>query len=317
MFLLDDVWEEAVDIVGTCNERRILQWLSDAVSLVTNKQDLEGLKGYLDICTTGGQCVTLPREVDAVVAVNIGGRPTLAYDQLFRFHLNGPGDCRTPCSWSWDDQGGFHPVLRDIVTPSKLVTYLQTPEDNGKKVLVFGYDVNGNRLRRQVAGVWMDGYQVPTIFGYSIPETTAPVVARIVAVEKEITVGNIRLGTIDSSGTTGTLLGIYEPDERLPQYRRIKLNRACKWVRIAYRKTTPVFQSRFDHVPLRSRLALINALRAVKFYGDPMLGEAQAFEAHAARMEAEAQRVVESPTYMPIQVVDLNNINDKDDLDIR
>lgn len=317
MFQLDDVWDESVRIVGTCDEALILRWLSDAVSLIVNKHDLEGTKGYLDICTNGGRCVTLPREVDVVIAVNIGGHPSLGYDQLFSFHLNGPGDCRTTCSYSWDDQGGFHATHRDIVTPSKLVAYLQSSADNGKKLLVFGFDSNGNRLRRTVAGQTLDGYQVPTIFGYAVPDSNAPLVARIVAVEKDITVGNIRLGTIDSSGNTGTLLGIYEPDERLPQYRRIKLNRSCDWVRIAYRKTNPIFRSRFDHVPLRSRIALLCAVRAVKFYSDSLLAEAQTYEATAARMEFEAQSSAEPPSFMPAQVIDLNNPQDKDDLDIR
>ena len=316
MFRVNDVYDESKRIVGSCSDTILFRWMGDAVSLVANKADFEGWKGWLDICTSGGTCVTAPREVETIIGVNIGGHPTLAYDQLFNFHLNGPGDCH-PCGWSWQDQGNWHPVYRDILTPAKLVAYVSSTADNGKSLVVYGFDSAGNKLRRQVNGVWMDGYQVPTIYGYAIPDAGAPIVARITVVDKAITAGPVRLSTIDDSGLTGVTLGVYEPDEELPQYRRIKLHRSCDWVRIAYRKTNPTFGSRYDHIPLRSRIAFLNAMRAVKFYADVDLGNAHAFEADAARLEIESQRMAEPPTFAPVQMVDLNGINDRDDYDIR
>jgi hypothetical protein len=198
-----------------------------------------------------------------------------------------------------------------------LVAYTSSAADNGKELLVFGFDDAGNKLRRQVNGSWVDGYQVPTIYGYAIPDAGAPLVARITMVQKAETVGPVRLSTVDDSGLTGVTLGVYQPDERLPQYRRIKLHKCCDWVRIAYRKINPTFSSRWDHVPLKSRLALLNAVRAVKYYAETDLGNAHAYEADAARLEIEAQRVAEPPAFMPIQVVDLNGLVDKHDFDIR
>jgi len=316
MFLVSDVYDEGKRIVGSCSDVIFFRWLTDAINLIANKSDLEGWKGFLDLCVCG-QCVTLPREVGTVLAVNIGGHPALGYDQLFNFHQNGFGDCCTPCGYSWQDQGAWHSTQRDIVTPSKLVAYLTSSADNGKKLIVFGYDNAGNRLRRQVSGQWLDGFLVPTLFGYAIPASTDPVVARITGIEKDITDGPVRLSTIDDSGTTGVLLGVYEPDETTPQYRRIKLHRNCGWIRIQYRKSNRSITSRFDHVPLHSRIGLICAIRAVKAYNDGMLGDATGYEATAARMELEVQMKLEPPTFMPAQVVDLNGLNARDDLDIR
>jgi len=316
MFRVIDVIDDAKKILGHCDDHKFFRWLGDAVSLIVNKGDFEGWKGWLDICTTGGgKCITLPREVETVIAVNICGQPALGFGTLFNFHLNGPGDCGCSCDFSWQDQGQWHSTFRDLVTPAKLVAYLQTEEDNGAELTVFGYDSNGNVLRHQVAGEWRDGYRVPTIYGMAVSDQGAPLVARITGMFKQRTVGSIRLSTIDDSGSTGVTLGVYEPDETLPQYRRIKINRCTPWVRVAYRKTTPIFHSRWDHVPLKSRMALLMAVSATKHYSEFKLAEAQAFEANAARMEIEAQDKAEPTTTLaPLQVVDRSSsLLDKSD----
>jgi hypothetical protein len=321
MFRVDDIWDDGKKILGACDDDTFFRRLGDAVSLIVNKGEFEGWKGWLDICTTNsGRCITMPREVETVLSLNIGGRPALGFGQLFNFHLNGVGDCRCSCDWAWQDQGVFHSTYRDITQPAKLVAFTQTEADNGKELIVFGYDSAGNKLRRQVGAEWRDGYQVPTIYGLAVSDEGAPTIARITGIFKARTVGSIRLSTIDDSGDTGVTLGIYEPDETLPQYRRIKLiGRTCSWVRVAYRKATPVFGSRYDHVPLRSRHAMLMAMAAVKFYKEFKFAEAHACEADAARMEIEAQNVVEpTTTLMPMQVVDgTQSLRDKTDYDIR
>jgi len=333
MFRVDDVYDEAKKIIGVCDDAKLFRWLGDSVTLISNKCDLEGWKGYLDICSQGcscadhttcnnpagcgRRCIALPREVETVIGVNIGGQPVLGRDQLFSFHLNGPGDCRTACEWAWNDKGNFHCTYRDLIHPAKLVAYLQNPGDSGKELTILGYDKAGNVLRRFENGVWKNGYRVPTIYGYAIPDEGAPEIARITGLYKEPTIGSVRLSTIDDSGSTGTLLSILEPDEILPQYRRIQVNRSCNWVRIAYRKSDPTFHSRFDHVPLKSRVAFLLAVQARKSYSELQMEVAHGYEADAARLEIEAQEIREAPVYMPVQVIDLSNPRNKFDYDIR
>lgn len=334
MFRVADIYDEAKKIIGACDDTKLYRWLGDAVTLICNKADLEGWKGFLDLCTSGCECaegsncnrgtgcgrrcLTLPREVETVIGVNIGGKPTLGYGQLFEFHLNGLGDCNTVCNWSWYDGGQFHTTFRDLIVPAKLVAYTSTPEDNGKQLIVYGYDSTGQVLRRQEGGVWKNGYLVPTLYGYAIPDIEAPLVARITGLYKDKTVGNVRLSTIDDSGgPTGVLLSILEPDEQLPQYRRIKLNRSCRWARIAYIKTTPIFSSLADHITLRSRVGFLLAVQARKHYSDNQSAEAHQYEADGARLEIEAQQKAEPLTYSPMQVIDQNNPRDKLDYDIR
>lgn len=312
MFQVSAILADAEKIFGTCSRDRLFTLISDALQLIANKGDFDPYTGFVDLCVDG-QYVTLPREVDAILGVNIGGHPTIGRDQLFAFHANGPGDCRKGLSWTWDDRGNF-PTYRDIDTSAKLVAFLQREEDAGQELIVYGYDREGNVVRQERGGQWQDGWQIPTVYGYSVPDSGMPYFSRITRIWKAPTVGTVRLSTYDGSGSTGVLLGVYEPDETDPNYRRIRLNRPCSWVRLAYRKTSPTITSVYDRIPLRSRLAFTLAMRSVKAYAEPDLATATAFEAHATRMETEAQQVAESSTMMPIQQVDLGNgINDKAD----
>jgi hypothetical protein len=335
VFLVNDVYDEAKKIIGVCDDTKLFRWLGDAVTFVSNKNDLEGWKGYIDICSSGcsscdgaTQCnnpagcgrrlITLPREVETVIGVNIGGQPVLGYSQLFEFHLNGPGSCRTICEWKWQDQGNYHCTYRDLTHPAQLVAYLSNAEDNNIRVFVQGYDIHGNVLQHQEPnGTWQKGYQIPTIYGYAVPEMESPVIARITGLYKDLSAGNVRISTTDDSGSTGTLLTIMEPDEQLPQYRRIQLNRSCNWCRVAYRKTNPIFHSKWDHIPMKSRAAILFAVQARKHYSDNQISDAHSFEADAARLELEAQQMAEPPIFMPVQVIDMSNPRDKYDYDIR
>lgn len=317
MFQIADVESESRKIIGTCSDELFFAWCSDAIALVGNKGEFNAWQGFIDICSCGkGNCITLPREVQTVLAVNVCGKPMLAKSSLFEFHLNGAGSgCK--CEHSWEDRLDNHSTYRDIVCPTKLVVFSSDPADDNSQFLVHGFDDSGNKLRHVIGGDYRDGLLVPVIFGYAIPSSDAPKVARITGITKQVTKGSLRLSTIDDSGDTGILLSVLEPDERYPQYRRIKLNKCAPWFTVAYRKTNPVITSRYDRVPLKSRLAFLFAIHALNRYRDLDLGAAHSFEADAARLEIEAQNVAEPPTYHPVMVVDWNQPQNKDDFDIR
>jgi hypothetical protein len=84
--------------------------------------------------------------------------------------LNGPGDCKEPVSYSYQDKGYF-PTYRDIVTPSKLIAFVDKQEDAGSSLRVYGFDANGAKIRQQVNNVWQDGWLIPTLYGYAIPDS--------------------------------------------------------------------------------------------------------------------------------------------------
>jgi hypothetical protein len=315
MLIVEDIWDEAQEIFGHCSEPKLLRRITDAVELLANKGEIDPLVGNVDLCVDG-QCVTLPREIETVLAVNIGGRPSLGRDELFSFHLNGPGDFTTTCEYTWTNAGGF-PTYRDLRCPSKLVTFLDSAEDNGKALRIYGFDQENRPLRTKENGVWVDGYLIPTVYGYAVPDSSAPTVSRITWIKKDRTVANVRLSTYDNSSDSGTLLGVFEPDETLPSYRRIKLSRSAEWVRIFYRRRSLELLSRKDRILLHSRPALILAMQAVKKYKEFDLGTAVGLEAQATRLLTEKESVLTPPTANPIQVNDRGGLklSGADDLD--
>lgn len=334
MFLLSEVLEESKDIIGKCSTELFLKWSTDVVLMVSSQLDTEPFFGVIDICTTGcscsgkgincsrghgcgRKCVTLPREVGTVLAVLINGHPTLGKAQNFQFHLNSSGVNCEPCDYSWEDLGRWHSTYRDLIVPAKVVAFSESVEDNNKLLVVFGYDSAGNVLRRNEGGKWLDGIRIPIIHGLAIPDDQQPFISRITAITKEETVGSIRLATTDSSGLTGVNLSVMEPDETIPQYRRIKLGRCADWVRVNYLKSNKKFISLHDHVPMLSRMAFLLGMNARKNYATLQLDQAHAFEADCLRHELSAQQKLEAPLYFPLQIVDRNQLKDRSDYDIR
>jgi hypothetical protein len=311
MFLASHIIDDAKTILGFNKEEKLFLWITDAVELLAQKGEIDPLVGFVDLCIDSG-CVTLPREVETVLACNIGGHPSLGHDQLFSFHLNGPGDFQTRCDYTWDDSG-LHPVYRDLKCPSKVVAFLDNTEDDGKELRVFGFDEQNRPLRTKVGAEWQDGYIVPTIYGYALPENGAPTISRITGIVKDVTAGNIRLSSFDSSTSTGTLLGVFEPDETVPRYRRLKVYNSSGWIRLCYRKRTAQIRSVHDRILLHSRPALLLALHALKFYRDSDLANGQAYEANATRLLTEREATLTGVGGSPIQVEDRNSISDRYD----
>ena len=316
MLLVSDIWEDAVDVFGSCTESLLYRGINDAIELLANKGDWTPLMATLDICGQG-QCVSLPPEVETPLAVTIDGVPALARNELFRFHLNGPGERCGYVDWAWENSG-WHSTMRDIVNPSKLVAVLERPEDNSAELWVYGKDRHGNPIRTEVStGVFVDGYQVPTFKGYAIPDPNAPEFGMVTGVRKVVTEGRIRLATINWNPSTGEglLLGDYLPRETVPGYRRIRLSREADWVRVFFRRRTFKVASQTDFIPLHNRLALVLSLRAVRAYRDrASLGEAMSYEAYAVRMLVEREDVVAPPGATPVQVMTTGSLyNSKTD----
>lgn len=312
--LVKDIWEQARKIAGHCSTPILLKFVTDAVQLLADKGETDLLTGYVDLCVVGG-CVTCPREVETVLGINICGHPTYSRDALFSFHVNGPGD-GCSCGWTWADTGN-HYTYKDIQCPSKLIAFLDSAEDQGKMLRVFGFDSQNRPLQTKIGDRWEEGLRVPMVFGYSLPALSDPYVSRITGIVKDVTVANVRLSSFDNAanmaGGTGTLIGVFEPDETEPRYRRIKLGHCGEWVRMVYRRRSYELRSLEDRIFITSRPALVMAMRALQFYNDGDIQNGNAFEANATRLLTERENSLTGPARLSIQVDDRNSIIDKYD----
>lgn len=313
-FSVSEVLAPAKRILGACDEHLLFEHLSNAVEVLANTGEFDPLTGYVDLCTENMSIVTLPRDIDTVIAVNIGGHPSLGRDQLYNFHYNGLGDCQTPCGYSWQDLGPV-PTLRELSTPSKLVAFVENPDDAGKELWAYGFAPDGTEIRSMTSSGMVSGWQVPTIYGYALPDSTAPTYARVTRVRKAETLASFQLTSFDYGVGSGTLLGVYQWDELEPSYRRIRLHRQAPWCRVAFRRAFYAIKSVADLIPLPAKPPFIMMLHAMKYYDEGDLGRAAGFEATARRWLNEAVDAHASPVQTALQVNDNISIAPDDTLD--
>lgn len=211
-----DILSDVQEMIGTCDQTIVFRRISDALTVLANKNLYQCVTGFVDICsTTDGRQITLPREVQVPLAVNIGGHPTIFRNSWHEFHLNGMGSLPA-CDWSFNDNG-FFPVFQDMKSASPLIFVADLKTDLRATIQVMGYDQNNQWIRTQNPdGSWSDGLMIPinlyTDFPNSLP---VPDPNRLVALNFTsipISVLNILSGTNDfASGALVTLSLINPP----------------------------------------------------------------------------------------------------------
>lgn len=302
MTVVNTIWDEAKKIIGNADDAVMFRRLTDAVEILNGKGDFDAFLGTLDICASS-KIVTLPPEVETILGVNICGRPALARDELFQFHLNGPGTCGKAIRWEWMDLNQS-PTYRELPCPGQVYGYCVEEGDVNAEVWVYGLDQNQDVVRTEISeGVFRDGWKIPIFQTTGTPGEGAPFFSRITSVRKALTNGPIRLTTIN--GVDEVLLGVYQSYDTIPMFRRIQLSCCADWVRIKYRKRSIEIRSRYDLIPVEPRQAIIMAMRALKAYDEPGgFAEGEAFESTAVRWMVERQHTLAPATVHPMQVLD-------------
>lgn len=158
---VSEILKDVQEATGLCDQATIFRRISDALTVLANKNYYQCLTGFVDICTTtDGRQVTLPREIETPLAVNIGGHPTIFRNSWHEFHVNGMGSL-TPTDWSYNDNG-FFPVFQDMKSASSLIYIADLKTDLAATIQVMGYDQNNQWIRTQNPdGTWSDGLLVP------------------------------------------------------------------------------------------------------------------------------------------------------------
>lgn len=279
------------EVLGSCQNDYVFARLSDAQKLVANMGILDPLIGEMSLCVADG-CVTLPAEVDNVLSVNQGGFPTLLRDEWFQYHPNGPGnECWQP--WNYTDIRGRVCTYRDPSEPVKLIAEVESPQDSGKNLRVFGWDANGKRIYTTDSnGNLRDGFLVPTVYGFSQPNPDAPLINQIDRIEKDETNGFIKLIAINEDNTPHTQIGYYLPSETNPNYIRIRVADR-NWIKIKYKRRSFEIKSINDWVNVDNREVLILCVKAVQARRRNNMDLAAQLEGEASRIlakEAEAKR---------------------------
>jgi hypothetical protein len=315
MFTVKDILLPVKRALGNCDDETAFDRIDRAVEILCTESDWDPTRGFVDLCVDKDRCITLPDEVESILAINIGGHPAQGHNMWFQFHLNGPGaGCHEGCNFDWFDRGTF-PVITDPTKPFQIVAQLETDLDNNVPIRVYAYDEFDRWITTIEDGQAMDGFLVPTAFGVSVPNPAAPLVKRVVRVSKGPSKGAIILSTLDfdSASNTGTLLGYYRPYELEPQYRRVRLSKHCTWARIAYKRKYFKLIRETDLVPLHSAQAVVLMCQALAKFDNDRLEDGQNYWKTAVALLIKKQQSISPPVGPSIQFADRNLIADKSD----
>jgi hypothetical protein len=200
------------------------------VSLVNRAQDdlmsagrWWGTYRRIRICSSAN-CIVWPREVRNIESLSVADQVLPVRNAWFEFQ-----EYVRPPGLSAKDYDGINQLLDRGTTPvflepvgtnKKLRLYAASATDYGKRLLIDGYDANGQRIRTFDAteNIWVDGEYVTLAAPFVT--TSNFFKAPILGVQKGVTDNTVRMYTVDGSTGEEVLIGYYQGNETNPNYRK-------------------------------------------------------------------------------------------------
>lgn len=295
--IVGDIYEDACRAFGSMGQQFIFDRITTVMETLQNMSQWDPQIGYCDLQSFGGPdgrqfYITLPRYVEEVLAINVNGHPTKFENKWFEFHMNGlhqdnfdgkfpfQSGASRPGTWSnrprnqVEDMGEFVLAFDPLPVnqPFQLVAIARNNMDAGSSLRIYGYDINQLPIY-DADGT--EGFLVPVGASGSVPapNPAGAGMVRCTRVFRDPTSGFIDLWSCDSSGNLKQFLSTYWPDETEPKYRRMRLGERpvigsaggeprYPVLRIRYRKRWSKITSLTDPIHLRSRKAIIEAMKA-------------------------------------------------------
>ncbi len=254
--VVSDIYDEVSSALGPISQFQVFDRITGAVQTIRNAMLAKG-EWDLDVGYLAIQAVTnlvsLPREVDSPIKINLNSNPAFGRDKLYEFMQDGPGEDAPRVGWSWEDKG-FSPLMVPLTVPNSIYVF-GLPADNDAVISITGIQPN-------------TGASLTTDLEIGGTSGT-PVLAQVTRVFKPITTAPVSITTPD-----GALLAEYLPNEQEPTYRQIRVSVAPAALYITYRKKNTVISSLSDEIPVRSREAVILMIQALQMYRDGKDGSA-------------------------------------------
>lgn len=206
-------------IAGMCSDDpRLVDLINEAQQRLLTRGKWWGTYQKYQICVANG-CITWPRQIATIEAVAVCNQPIKVRNEWHEFLENGWGLRNGDSSGLTLFDRGSVCAFDDITNnTTKIKVYADVAEDDDAEILLQGYDENGNWIRTQVDGAWVDGEYVA--INAATPATSTKFFASLTGVQKPITNGPVRLYKYDTSDSTQSAMAYYEPDETTPWYRR-------------------------------------------------------------------------------------------------
>jgi len=199
-------------------DSRVVGYINEAQERLLYKGKWVGTYAKYAVANSNGT-ITWPRQLETIEAVAVSDNPGVVRNEWYEFLENGPGlrDSADGDDLTLIDRGEAV-VFSDIDgVNKKLRLYSGVTADAGLKVLLQGYDQNGDWIRTLESGSYIDGEYVTLTASYV---ETVNLFSELVGVQKPVTGGNVTVKEYDTSTATERVIATYEPGEKRPGYRR-------------------------------------------------------------------------------------------------
>ncbi len=281
-------------VLGLCaTDDRLVDYLNEAMERLTHRPEKWwGVYQRYVICATES-CITWPRQIATIERAAVCTTPISMRSGWYEFLPYGPhiqsetGECEVQLIAR---EGNFV-TFADIAGVNKRVRiYADVAEDAAARILVQGYDENGNWIRTLDGATWVDGEYIG--IDSVTPQESVKLFTVITGIIKPETNGVVRLYELNNDdGTTVRALGMYEPDETTPSYRRslvtgidsLTTGDDCESVKvtvIAKNEFIPVANDN-DFLLIPSIPALKDMCIAIKKYDAGLIQDGMAYEMKA------------------------------------
>lgn len=181
----------------------------------------------------GNKCITWPRQVETIEAINVCNSPVRIHTQFYEFQNNATGEIgKYNNNFNGQPYGGLgyrglsmlgdrtEVVLQQEVSAGqkKIQIFTERIETTGN-ILILGYDDNGNWIRAQRDGVWQDGELLP-LSGVQ-GQTTINYFSNVTGIQFDYTPrnGNVYVYQLDTLGNQ-VQLATYDYAVSTPVFRK-------------------------------------------------------------------------------------------------
>lgn len=223
---LGDVKDAIAKVIGTCGtDPQVRDYINQATEVFMNwPAKWVGTYQRIRICADPKGCITWPRQIATIEAWAECDCPGIIRNQWFEFQANGSGllDSTDNVGLTLLDRGQAC-TFDDITGDDKVLkVYADLAEAADAYLIAQGYDQNNNWIQTEypaLSGIYIDGER---ILISTTPQTSTKIFKQgsPTAILKPVTNGPVRLFQFQPSTGGQKALGIYEPSETRPNYRR-------------------------------------------------------------------------------------------------
>lgn len=268
------------DVLGLCHGDfpRLASYINQATNeLMMAAPETGWADGWAKIVFDLGcadNYITLPPEFSRLVNINVCRTAIPVFNEWYETLEAGIG-LQSPCvgRWGCGIQAAFErtnvPTAIELPTSNQyLRVYITDARDVNKRIVFLdAKDSAGNGIYSTDIGNQINGF--PLVFTQPFT-TSAFIVTRFSAIQKDVTYGDVVLKSVDASTGIETFLARYTPQQTNPVYRRYYLQAGCPWTTDISsttprsRQVTAMAKYEFRLVSEPTDLLLISNLPALK-----------------------------------------------------